>query len=355
MILEGNNKIYNITLCDSSENINKMINYFKKYNNFDDELIIGIDFEFNRSLDDTHREIALCQINLETKHKESEIFMFYPPELNDKQTNVLKQLLLNENIKTILHGGESLDIPYLFTEIFTNLNEKKQFCKNLFDTKYLCEYYNLKNNLVENKCKIYYLLLQMNVIDQKQMDYLLDNQEKMGNISEIRINVKDMSKELINYSAYDTLYLPELYKTFPKDDNYQKLIPEITSIHFILKQTDFFKKKFMEISQFNLLFLNLENRYILLNEIFQFMYLWNDTGLLSYLNQITYFKKFFQIIIKYIVYNILIRNYETFYKKNILNNNCPSSLNILLENISNFDYTINLLKQLNEDIKKELF
>ena len=246
MILEGNNKIYNITLCDSSENINKMINYFKKYNNFEDELIIGIDFEFNRSLDDTHREIALVQINLETNKKESEIFMFYPPHLNDEQTKVLKKLLLNEKIKTILHGGESLDIPYLFTDFFTNIDEKKQFCKNLFDTKYLCEYYNLKNNLVENKCKIYYLLLQMNVIDQKQMDYLLENQEKMGSISEIRINVKDMSKELINYAAYDTLYLPELYKTFPKDDNYQKLIPEITSIHFILKQADFFKKHFTD-------------------------------------------------------------------------------------------------------------
>ena len=37
-----------------------------------------------------------------------------------------------------------------------------------------------------------------------------------------------------------------------------------------------------------------------------------------------------------IVYNILIRNYETFYKKDILNKNCPPSLNLLLENIGKY-------------------
>ena len=142
-----NNKTYEINICDSNKNINKIINYMNKYNNINDERIIGIDFEFNRSLDNTKIEIKLFQINLETNNDNAFIFMFYPPDLSNEQTEVLKKILLNEKTKTIIHGGESLDIPYLFNEFFKTDNEKENFCKNLYDTKYLCEYYNNSNKL----------------------------------------------------------------------------------------------------------------------------------------------------------------------------------------------------------------
>ena len=351
--LKTNSKIYDIIICDSNNNINIMINHMNKLIENDEEIIIGIDFEFNRSLDNTRREIALCQLNLETISNQAYIFMFYPPDLNDKDIIIVKNILLNHKNKKIIHGGESLDIPYLFTEFFIDNDEKNKFCKNLFDTKYLCEFYNASNNLLENKCKIYKLLLQMKIINQKQFDYLIENEEKMGPIYNIRINVKSMSDELINYSAYDVLYLPELYKSFPNNYDYQKLIPEITSIHFILKQTDFFTKYFQEISKFNLNFVIFDNKYFLSN-IYEFVYQWINVGKRTNYFNITYFKKFFTIIIKYIVYNTVIKNFKTYHKKDILNHYYPTNLNNLLEPIKSFSNIIEFIKNINNEIKNTL-
>ena len=141
----------------------------------------------------------------------------------------------------------------------------------------------------------------MKVISQKQYADLLENNEKMGHIYDIRINVKQMSTELINYCAFDVLYLQQLYKSFPKNDNYQKLIPEITSVHFILKNTEFFQNSFQVISKFNLTILKLNNNFLLLKNLFKFMYYWIDSENYSYILSITYFRKFFNIIIKYII------------------------------------------------------
>ena len=42
----------------------------------------------------------------------------------------------------------------------------------------------------------------------------------MGPIYDIFIDVKNMKKELIYYSAYDVLYLPRLIGKFPNNDYY---------------------------------------------------------------------------------------------------------------------------------------
>ena len=41
---------------------------------------------------------------------------------------------------------------------------------------------------------------------------MLQNEENMGPIYNIRIKVDNMSEALRMYCAYDVLYLPELYK-----------------------------------------------------------------------------------------------------------------------------------------------
>lgn len=308
---KNNNKIYNVIICKNKKIINEMINYFKKFNEINDEKIIGIDFEFNRSLDKTKREIALFQINLETSDNTAYIYMFYPPDLNSDQINILKKLLLNSNIKKIIHGGESLDIPYLFSELFVDKKEQIQFCKNIYDTKYLCEYYNSEKNLTENKCKIYFLLKQMEVVSDSQFKYLLTNEEKMGPIYNIRINVNDMSEALINYCAYDVLYLPELVNKFPKENVYQHLIPEISSAHFILKQTDFFSKYFKKISKYNNYFTDEKKKLVeYYNDIIKILIKKNES-----IMSITYFKKFFEIVIKYILYSIIISNNKVYINK----------------------------------------
>lgn len=354
MIIKGinffknnNNKNYNIIICKNDKLINEMIQYFSNFNNLKKERYIGIDFEFNRSLDNTMREIALFQINLETEDNIAYIYMFYPPDLNEKQILVLKKLLLNDKIKKIIHGGESLDIPYLFSNLFKKNSEQIQFCKNIFDTKYLCEYYNSEKNLTENKCKIYYLLKQMDVVSDSQFNYLLDNEEKMGPIYNIRIKVDSMSEALINYCAYDVLYLPSLLNKFPKNNLYEKIIPELTSIHFILKQTEFFTKYFKKISTFNNYY-NSNNKkklseyYKEINEKISNKYI--------HLFKITYFRKFFEIILKYIIYSLVVSNYnvninkEESFKDKIIPNK-------VLKKIVSFKNFFELIEKIMYDIK----
>jgi hypothetical protein len=348
-----NTKIYNVLICDTKNKIEEMtlyfINFIKNYK--DNNPIVGIDFEFNNI--NNKREIALFQINLETNNNNPIIYLFYPPDLTNKQIIILKDLLMTDYIKKIIHGGESLDIPYLFKNIFTTNNEQIMFCKNLFDTKYLCEFYNLKNKLTENKCKIYYLLKQMDVINKKQFDYLLKNEEDMGPIYNIIIDVKKMSDELIKYSTYDVLYLPALLKSFPNTYYYNYIIPEITHIHYILKQTDFFEKQNEKISYFNNIFLDYGDNNIKLIEMYEYMYYWIKQNEISILLEITYFKKFFQLIIKSIVYNTITENYITYEKKGIPNiKKAINFFNIIDWN--NFKYTKELFSKINKDIKNNI-
>ena len=365
MIIQGKNffknninkRKYLIHVSNSEKKIEDMINYFNYYLNLDDNLIIGIDFEFNRSLDNTMREIALCQINLEfdfETNKETKIYLFYPPDLNKDQTNVLIKLLTTNKIKKILHGGESLDIPYLFKNLIVTSENQRDFCKNLFDTKYLCEFYNLKNKKEEFKCKIYSLLIQMEVIDETQLKYLEDNSEKMGPIYNIRINVNELSEELINYSAYDVLYLPQLYKAFPDTFYYQKIIPELTSVHFILKQNDFFKNHLEHFAKFNNYYLEVENDKFNLINMYDFMFNFIKYNDMDHILEITYFKKYFQIILKSIVYYYLNKYYTVYQKKDMVNDLKPIKIDKILKLTKNFKHISKLLKKLKINIKREI-
>ena len=283
-----------LIICNSHKKNKLLEDYIKEFIKYKGYKIIGIDFEFNRVKN--KREIALCQINF-FKNKKSDIFLFYPPDINK---DIFKNLLLSDCIK-ILHGSESLDLPYLFNNIITN-KDRDNFFHNLIDTRYLCEYYNSSNN-IEGKCRIYDLLLNMKVINKDKYDNLMKNDKLMGNIWEINIDVKNLSKELIKYSMYDVLFLPQLYEKFPKNEIYQEIIPEMGNISFILRYENKLDELFTMMSKYNtqkyIDNYNFNDIYITVNEwimIDDFIY---------NLNQINYFKKFIELIIKNILYNYL--------------------------------------------------
>ena len=136
--------------------------------------------------------------------------------------------MCNNKIYKILHGSDSLDIPYTFNTFDNNKDDILKFTSSLIDTKYLCEYHHIENN-IEDKCKIKELL-EHKVINQTQFDNLVKNEEKMGNISDIKIDINNISDELVKYSMYDVLFLKYLYLKFENIDNdiYKHLIPELT-------------------------------------------------------------------------------------------------------------------------------
>jgi hypothetical protein len=313
-----------LVIC-KSEKTNKLLeDYIKEFIHYKGYKLIGVDFEFNRVKN--KREIALCQINF-IKNKQSDIFLFYPPDINK---DIFKNLLLSDCIK-ILHGSESLDLPYLFDNIIS-IKDRDIFCHNLIDTRYLCEYYNSSNNL-EGKCRIYDLLLNMKVINKNKYDDLMKNDKLMGNIWDININVKNMSRELIKYSIYDVLYLPQLFNKFPKNEIYNEIIPEIGNITFILryenKLDDLFtmmskynSKKYIDNYSFNDVYIAI-NEWIMIDD-----FIYN-------LNQINYFKKFIELIIKNILYNYLDSTIELI------------DFNLILKNLNN-----KLIKLINKYIRE---
>lgn len=292
-----------ICICNTDNTNKKLEKYIQDFINYKGYKLIGIDFEFNRI--NNMREIALCQIIFITKGfiknpkgTNNDIFLFYPPNINK---NIFEKLLISDNIIKILHGGESLDMPYLFDNIINKTNRNK-FLMNLHDTKYLCEYYNAEHNIIDGKCRIYDLLLQRKVITKSKYNELMNNDKKMGNIWEININVKNMSDELILYCVGDVLYLPDLYNSFPKNEIYTDIIQEILCINFMLRYEKKIDQLYTYISKYNL---DRINNYTY-NDIYITVFYWLMTNNIIYnMYQITYFKKFIEIIIKTSLYNKL--------------------------------------------------
>lgn len=333
-------KEYNIYLSNTEKKINQMIGFFKNIIKKNKKLIIGIDFEFNNI--NNKREIALCQMNIEDDNN-GNIFIFYPLDLKNNQMKIFKKLLTTKNFLKILHGGESLDIPYLFNNILLKKEDRINFCNNFIDTRYLCEYYFLENNIVDFKCKINSILLKLEVINKKIYNYLLDVEDKMGPIYNIIIDVNKLNELILIYTVTDVLYLPQLYLIFNKNNNLD-LVKYITSYSLIEK--DIIKKNNEILNTFNNYYIKSINYKLSLSWLFyQIKYMIEDDNY-KILTNINFFKKFFDYFVKYYVFEQLINNYEIWKNKNekviemdiinfnlIKNNIYFKKLEIYIENI----------------------
>jgi hypothetical protein len=334
-----------------------MIDYFKKFielqnKNLKEKFYLGMDFEYNR-VRKTERDIALFQINLENDSNEGVIFVFYPPELNKQEMSVLIELITNEHMIKIIHGGESLDIPYLFDQVLKDKKLIYSFCKNLFDTKYLCEYGHIEKNF-KGKCSIYYLLEEYKIITHQKLVDLESIEEKTGPIYLIHINIHKINFDVFRYSLYDVLFLPDLIKNFlSKSTIYTKLIPEISHIVFQYKRNIQSEKfSFIEVKEIvnkhNIHFVEDFNKKIPLDEIYQYHWLsmydkeWNN------LIQITYFKDFFETLFRYLVYYNISKTQKVYIKKENIANE------IKLIDLSAYPYINDLILRLNDKIVKYL-
>lgn len=347
-----NKKTFKIYVAKNQQMINFMIMYFNNYIQLQTRKIIGIDLEFNK-VSKSLRDVALIQLNLEIINKnEGIIFVLDPKILNNKEIKVLKKLLTDPNIVKILHGGESLDIPYLLNQLLENdIDTIKKFLNNLYDTKYLCEYKHIEENQKKKKCSIYDLYKEFNVINNDIYNDLNNIENIIGPIYLIQINIKKLAPKVLEYAVYDVLYLVSLYnKIINISDYYKILIPNITQHIFFYKRINniYFK-------QINDIVINYNNYYIIINkenikliDYYYYIIYSLDKKIYEQLLNITYFKFFIEIIYKYIIYSYISNKYIIYKQKK--NKSIKIKNNIddkILFNTS----TINFFNDFENDIK----
>ena len=306
-----NNKTYFILKVDSEQKQDFMSDIFNKFienqnKNINQKHFIGIDFEFNK-VRKSERDVALMQINIENDSNISYIFVLYPPELTKNNHNQLIKLITHKKIYKILHGAESLDIPYVFDQLLIEKYLIDGFCSNFYDTRFLCDYYHIDKNLT-GRCSIYYLLLEQDIITKEKFDELEKIEEKTGPIYLITIDIHKLDFNVLRYSLYDVIYLPELIKKFLRMSwPYTNLVPEVTCMinKYKRDQTNKFNDLEKLINSMNLYFIYEGDNKILLNEIWEIYNATIDEKYLAKVQQISYFKKFIEIIMKFVIYQNL--------------------------------------------------
>ena len=199
-----------------------------------------------------------------------------------------------------------------------------------------------------------YLLEEYKIVTHQKIVDLESIEEKTGPIYLINIDIHKMNFDIFRYSLYDVLFLPDLIKKFlSKSQIYTKLIPEISQIIFQYKRNiPSINFSFIDIKEivnkYNIHFINIFNKKIQLDQIYQYHWLTISDNEWTNLTQITYFKNFFEILFRYLVYYNISKT-QSFYikKENIANK-------IKLINLSAYPYINELILRLNNKIIKYL-
>ncbi|ANB50751.1 hypothetical protein [Powai lake megavirus] len=182
---------------------------------FNKYLYVGIDFEY------TNRKIQLAQLNFEHNHTDkSMILIVSPNELEPIMTdNFIDYIVCNKNIKKILHGSDSLDIPYMYNHLLQDDPSKIiKFTRSLIDTRFLCEYYKLtRSEPSDNKCSIYdedssrSAIYYFKVVSDDQQRRLAELLESMPSPHDRDWYIHKMPVSQVQYAALDVLYLKVFY------------------------------------------------------------------------------------------------------------------------------------------------
>jgi hypothetical protein len=346
-----NKKKYKAYVAKDTTKIKYMINYFNEFIKIKDIKALSIDLEFNK-VSKYDRDVALIQINLEIlSKKEGVIFVLDPKILNNIQLNILINLLTTKSIIKILHGGESLDIPYLLNQLFNNnITLIRKFLDNLYDTKYLCEYNHILNN-EKKKCSIYDLYKEFDIITNKKFIYLSNIENITGPIYLVDFKIENITSKVLEYAVYDVLYLVSLFEKITKPNiNFNKIIPEITRNIFFYKRIEnkYFIKINETVNKYNNYFILINNENIKLNDFYYFVIYSLNNKIYQQLLNITYYKFFIEILYKYLIYIAISKKYTIYKEKKIKNSTIDDNL---INKILFGEYIINFFNKFKKEIQ----
>ncbi len=182
---------------------------------FNRHFYVGVDFEY------TNKKIQLAQLNFEHNVSlKSFIMLVSPNELEPQITRTLVDLIFcNKYIKKILHGSDSLDVPYVYNFLLqADPNKIIRFTRTLIDTRFLCEYYKLsRDQPSDNKCSIYAedpagsAIYYFKVVSDEQQAKLSELLQSMPAPHDIMWNIHKIPKSQMLYAIADVIYLKYFY------------------------------------------------------------------------------------------------------------------------------------------------
>lgn len=342
----------------------------KKYINNNKIVNIGLDFEFNA------RKIALIQINFESANLQENspfnvIWIVDPNNFTKKMQHfIINNLMKNKNIHKILHGSDSLDIPYLYNILFNNNKAIIfKFTEKIFDTRFLCEYFKISID-EDKKCSIYEALLFFGTINEKKYKELYEIHESMGPVQDISWNINKLSSYHLKYVLYDVLFLQhflyDIFKRIKKETPEYlytyKYIFNLIRFVFIERRevTNIIEQSKNEINPMNNYLIKVDNNNITLttiyNEIIENYEIKNGHNIkIWFILSVNYFKTTISILFKKIIYFLVTKNFMVFKNKQEETTEFYDLFDMYKQlEINNFIKIIKLLKLFELDAEKKL-
>lgn len=317
-----NQETFFVNVCDNLDNIILFLCWCAIYYNISKtrtENYVGIDYEFNE------RKIALAQLCFFYKENKNYVWVIDPREFNSAQTDLfIKYLYTNKHIYKILHGADSLDTPYMFTELFKNdYPTIFKYCRNFVDTRFLCEFIKIDTKQESKKCSIYDALLYFKVLSKEKYDYLMTNHEHMDPIYKLQWNILHLKSFQLEYAVYDVFYLKDFLIQMMKTASLSiQIVPELTRFVFLEKYEIINLTKELKpiVDKMNIYRIksNKPNKYLDSTLVTTYNKLSTDLSVtineysvdLNTLIQINYFKTPLTIILKYFLYSYLVTHFN---------------------------------------------
>jgi hypothetical protein len=324
---------------------------------------VGIDYEFN------NRQIALMQLCMNDI-----IWVVNPRDFEPKTLDLaIRYLFTAPTIYKILHGSDSLDIPYMYSELFGgNKDIIFKFTNKLIDTRFLCEYFKVVSLSQDKKCSLYDAMFFFKTINEAKHKELTAINESVGPIQDVSWDVKKISTFQLKYALYDVIYLKkflfDIYRsvieTKPDYILTFKYINYIIRFVFLERRNvtnvlDMSKKIIDPVNNYyvvrgssNMTLISiygslLENYKLIINKSFVDI---------SFILSVNYFRNTFSILLKAVIYYVVIMNYTVHKNKTETVNRKDYTLNNIKSELKNDqqDKILKLIEMIEKDVKAKI-
>jgi hypothetical protein len=170
-------------------------------------LFLTIDLEFKHNWVTKRNDFALLQLcfdqgEIGTDKRSRTVY------LTNTGFPGLEILLTDSNVKKIVHGSESNDVPWLLQQIGNAFGEQEKpaLFLHFVDTCFVAQYIN-----ASQRSGLYDALVNYGVLTEATKERLLELEKSMGKIQYVNWELEKIKPAVVEYAIHDVLYLRDLY------------------------------------------------------------------------------------------------------------------------------------------------